>query len=150
MRYAPNLKRQPDGPDFYNHGEDLAAGILYMADAPENLKHKTELLPEMTASILETAYREDGCTDEIKTSAFKKSARDYLKADGWKALEALFNAIIEQERPVSAGTYLLELYEKLRAEFEKQFESKSFDGGKVADTAASTGERAKKVTGGLN
>lgn len=104
MKNTSNLNRQPDrqpgGPDFYDHGETLATGILYMADKPEDLKNKTELLPEMTASILETAYKEDGCTDEIKASAFKQFVRNYLKKEGWRGLETIFNETVEQDKPV--------------------------------------------------
>lgn len=147
MKNAPMLNRRPDGPDFYDHGETLAAGILYMADKPEDLKNKTELLPEMTASILETAYKEDGCTDEVKASAFKQFVRNYLKKEGWKNLETIFNETIEQNKPVFIAPYLLDIYEKLRAEFEKQFEAKGFTGKGVEDTAAGTRAKTGKATG---
>ncbi|MBI4994269.1 hypothetical protein HZC21_01330 [Candidatus Peregrinibacteria bacterium] len=145
---APDLSRESSGPDFYDHGETLAAGILYMADTPENSRNKAELLPEMTAFILEKAYKEDGCTDEIKASAFKQFVRNHLRTDGWKKLETIFNEVVEQKRPVFAGAYLLDLYKKLKAEFEKQFEEKVFTGKPVEDTAAGTGKKAK-AAGGL-
>lgn len=140
MGNAPNLRRQPRGPDFYNHGEILVSYILDMADRPENLKeeNKTTLLPEMTTSILEKAYKEDGCTDEIKVFAFKQFVRNYLKTEGWKGLETIFNKIIEQDEPVSGRIYLSDIYKKLKAEFEEQFVVKSFTGKKVEDTVAGT------------
>ncbi|MEK7171799.1 MAG: hypothetical protein AAB739_02715 [Patescibacteria group bacterium] len=147
MRGTTNLKIQSTCPDFYDHGEDLVAGFLSMADTPVNLKNKTELLPEMTTSILETAYKEDGCTDEIKASAFKQFARNYLRTEGRGSLETIFNEIIRLEEPVSLRNYLLGIYRKLRDEFEKQFDAKSFAGKRVEDTAARTGEKAKTAIG---
>ena len=103
----------------------------------------------MTTSILETAYKEDGCTDEIKASAFKQFARNYLRTEGRGSLETIFNEIIRLEEPVSLRNYLLGIYRKLRDEFEKQFDAKSF-AGKRWKILRREREKKRRQQSGLN
>lgn len=148
MLTAPNLGKPNEGPSrFIDHAEDFISAVLYMADTAENSKNRQQLLPEITAQTLEKAYKEDG-NDEIRAGAFKDFVRNYLRNEGQKDLESVYNDITRHETPVHVSAYLFSIYEKLRAEFEKKSASKTIaEGKKVETTAAGTRAGASAAAG---
>ena len=90
----------------------LSLPVFYIWQTYLQFKNKAELFPEMTVSILETAYKEDGCTDEIGLLAFKQFVSgSYFKQqrDG-KAWKLFLTKIIEPDEPVSGRIYLSDIY----------------------------------------
>lgn len=92
---------------------------------------------EAAAGLLQTAYLDEGCMDEIKLEAFEEFAKTYLNSEGKQALLEARGT----NKTSFVLIYLRKTYKLLRGRFDKKFQQRTVTGTPVDDV--SSGVRGK-------
>lgn len=122
----PNPREVPEDSRFFDYAEELIT-------APKDPV-------ETAASLLQTAYLDDGCTDEIKLEAFEEFAKAYLNSEGKQAL-------LDARGSGKVGfvlIYLRKTYGLLKERFEEKFEQRVVSGTPVDEVAGGVRGKVKK------
>lgn len=89
---------------------------------------------EVTASLLQTAYLDEGCLDEPKLDAFKEFAGKYLANEGKQEFDGVRKGPLSGTKG-AAAVYLMKTYKLLRERFDKKFEQRVTSGTPLPETA---------------
>lgn len=92
---------------------------------------------EVTASLLQTAYFDEGCLDEPKLEAFKEFAGKYLVNEGKQKLDEVRRGSLSRTKG-AAAVYLMKTYKLLCERFDKKFEQRVTSGTPLPEASQIT------------
>ncbi len=123
---------------------NLMDGDIHSPNFHKN-KAKRNLITERTRDLLAEMYSRDS-VDQMRITAFAEDANTFLTTVGMRQLSDLYLFARGGDKLMTA-TKFAAMFEKLKAQFEKRFEGKVYDGKVLGKQVEETRKKLRRSSG---